>query len=258
MEMTNEWVGKVADEIPDPEITALGLTGSHATGDAIEFSDVDISRFAKTLPHHLADRSYLKIVDGFLVSCATTSIEAKKEELTKSASAIWAVPGLRKMRIVRDRDGELGGLIDDAKNFEWAPLQTQADSRASRDLCEFVEEAHNIMRGMSGGDKLLTALTLMWFVLGMTKVVAVHRGVMIDSDNTYFAQVQDSVGQDSPWSQNHRAASGVGTAHLNDRARAEISLFVETARLIDSALLPEHREVTDHTLALIDRTGLTG
>jgi hypothetical protein len=92
--------------------------------------------------------------------------------------------------------------------------------------------------------------------LGLTRAVAVGRGILIESENSYYRQVQEAAGLDSAWTRYHRTAAGLVTAtsHATPAVAigvAALHLYRETARLLAPLLLPRHLPVIEATLGAI-------
>lgn len=68
----------------------------------------------------------------------------------------------------------------------------------------------------------------------MTRAVAIARGALIDSANTYFAQVMHNVGTDSAWTRAFRQTAGLEPGDLWIRGQAAVALFRETATLLNA------------------------
>ena len=245
-------------EIADAATVGVLLTGSHARGDATRYSDVDLLRFVADLPPEEAGRYTLLHRGGWLVSVSTTTIAAKRAELARPETAIWAVPGLRQARILLDPDAALAALHREAMAFEWAPLQDAANAYASYTVMGDAEEVHKILAALARGDESATLYGTLGLVLGLARAVAVQRGLLIQTENAYFRQVQEAVGPGSAWTRYFRLAAGfdasrsAGSAEpARERGLAALGLYRETVTLLRPILRPAHHDVIQATLAAI-------
>src|SRR5262245_25672725 len=125
------FLNSLVDEFVTTEIVAVALAGSYARGDATHWSDVDIIRYATTMPATSEERYTLAIRDWRLISVSTTTIAAKDADMKQPEVAIFAVPGLRQARILHDPLGALAALHQQARDFTWEPLRAAASAYAS-------------------------------------------------------------------------------------------------------------------------------
>jgi hypothetical protein len=242
------------------DIVAIALMGSYARGDATEYSDVDVVRFAASPPESDEEEYTLQYRGGRLVSISTTTVAAKERELSHPVSAVMAVPGLRQARVLLDKDGALAALREKAMSFTWEPLQPAADRLASYDLMGNAEEVHKVLSALVRRDESAAMYGTMGMCNALTRIVIVQRGLLIRTENSWFQLVYDAVGRDSEWTRYHRLANGfeAGPPHLPPfevRAIAGLHLYEETAGLLRHVLRPAHAQVVDTAIANIHRLG---
>jgi Nucleotidyltransferase domain len=250
------FLNSLVDEFTTTDTVAVALAGSYARGDATRWSDVDIIRYATTMPAASEERYTLAIRDGRLVSVSTTTIAAKQAELAQPEVAIFAVPGLRQACILHDPSRALAALYQQARDFTWEPLQAAASAYASEMVMGLAEEAHKLLGALNRRDESATLYAAHGAVAGLTRAVAVGLGILIESENSYYRQVQEGAGLDSAWTRYHRIAAGfvVDTSHqlpADAIGVAALCLYRETARLLSPLLLPRHLPVIEATLEAI-------
>ncbi|HLV35106.1 MAG TPA: nucleotidyltransferase domain-containing protein [Spirillospora sp.] len=243
----------ILTELDDENTIGFGLTGSHARGDAQPYSDIDVWRFVRVMPDDPHAGYTLRQYGDNLVSLTTSTIDSQREKMARPENALSTVPGLRQMRILLDKTGELAALAQEAHDFRWEMVQEAANIFASHDLLGNAEEAYKVMSGLRQSDDHLILFWLPWLVVGLTRALAVQRGILVESENNYYRQVQRAVGLDSEWTQLHRLAMGLVVASPDARGRAGLRLYRETATLLDAIILPEHRPVIEQTLRLLAR-----
>lgn len=262
-ELPEAFLRSLVAEYTTPNIAALALAGSYARGEATRWSDVDIIRYATALPTTSEERYTLAIYEGRLVSLTTTTIAAKQAEMTQPEEALFVVPGLRQARILHDPTGALAALHQAALGFTWEPLRAAAASHASETVMGQAEEAHKLLGALSRHDESAAIYATRGAVMGLTRAVAVGRGVLIESENSYYRQAQQAAGEDSAWTRYHRIAAGFTAPDLLDPRRppaeaiaiAALHLYRETARLLWPQFLPRHLPVIEATLAAIAASG---
>lgn len=242
-------------------VHAMVLTGSYARGTATAYSDVDLVRFVEALPERTSGRYSLRYRSGRLVSISTTTVAAKRAELAQPERAIFAVEGLRRARLLLDRDGRLAALLAEAAAFAWAPLQPAADAYARELLMGLAEEAHKALSGLLRGDQS----TMLYAALGLTgalpNALVVRRGVLVASENDYLEAAQRAAGRASAWTRLYRQLTGfdpLPPAPTPARARVVVALrlYVETARLLQDVLAGEEGAVVERAVATILASGL--
>lgn len=261
LELPEAYLSSLVAEFAIEGVVAVALAGSYARGDATRWSDVDIIRYVATLPTASEEHYTLTIRDGRLVSLSTTTIAAKQAEMTRPEAAIFAVPGLRQERILFDPAGELAALHQRAREFTWEPLRAAANAYASEMVMGQAEEAHKLLSALSRRDESAAIYATHEAVRGLTLAAAVGRGALIESENSYYRQVQEATGRDSAWTRYQRFAAGfvAGSSRLAPATAAGIAalhLYRETAHLLLPSLLPRHLPVIEATLELISASGL--
>jgi hypothetical protein len=257
MSLSDSFLHTSLEQIDSPDVIGVGIVGSYSRGQESKYSDVDFDIFVSKLPENPYDRYTLRYWDDKLVSLKYTLLEEEHAALTDPRRAIWAVPGLRGMKIVLDKDGSMAELQKAAQDLEWSSLQPGADEFAAEEILGNAEEAHKILNGLARGHES-TVLYATWaLVKNMLEAVAVQRGLMIVSENRYFDLIQDSVGRDSKWTSAFRTAWGLdsGSSQHQTRGAAALRLYRLSAAMFDSLIPARHRAVIERTLQLIKEAG---
>lgn len=253
MPLSDSFIQSVLQQIDAPDVVGVGIVGSYARGQESKYSDVDFDIFASKLPENPYDRYTLRYWDEMLVSLKYTLLDDERSALTNPRRAIWAVPGLRGMKILLDKDGTMAALQQAAQEFDWSLLQPAADEFAAEEIMGNAEEVHKILSGLTRGHES-TVLYASWgLVKNMLEAVAVQRGIMIISENRYFDLIQDSVGRDSAWTRAFRTAWGLDPSGsgYQPRGAAALALYRSSAVMFDRLIADKHRDVVNETLQLI-------
>lgn len=252
---------RLIEEYDTPEVIGFGLSGSFARGDATRYSDVDLLRFVRSGE----SAPEMRYVEGVLLSLSTFTIEHERAQFSRPAEVIWIIPMLRRMRILLDRDGELARLQLDAELFDWEPLRDAAEAHASHDLVGYTEELHKVLSALARTDETAMAYATMGVVLGMVNIMAVAKGILINSESLYFREVGTAVGTNSAWTHQLRLALGINestgaqfapvdeVSTVYTRAQASLRLYRETAKLLEPILRPEDRQVVHTCSTLLDQ-----
>lgn len=257
MILSDHFIRSALEQIDSPHILGIGIVGSYARGQESRYSDVDFDIFVSKLPEHPYDRYTLRYWDGKLVSLKYTLLDDERAALTNPRRAIWAVPGLRGMRIVLDKDGSMSALQKAAHEFDWSSLQSAADQLVAEEVMGCAEEIHKILSGLARGHESTVLYATWGLVKSMLEAVSVQRGLMIISENRYFDLIQDSVGRDSKWTRAFRTAWGLDTggSQYQTRGAAGLTLYRLTAAMFDELIPEKHRPVVNTTLQLIKEAG---
>ena len=256
MPLSDSFVQSILTNIDSPDVIGVSIVGSYARGQESQYSDIDLDIYVNRLPKSPYDRYTLRYWEDKLVSLKYTLLADERAALTNPRRAIWAVPGLRGMKVLLDKDGSIAELQQAAQRFEWAPLQPAADEFAAEQIMGNAEEVHKILNGL-GREHESTVLYATWgLVKNMLEAVAVQRGIMMISENRYFDLIQDSMGRESQWSRAFRIAWGLAPngAQYQTRGAAALSLYQFTATMFDSLIPEKHRDVVNKTLQIMKET----
>ena len=257
MPLTDLFLQSALEQIDSPDVIGVGVVGSYARGQESKYSDVDFDIFVGKLPENPYDRYTLRYWEDKLISLKYTLLDDEHSALTNPRRAIWAVPGLRGMKIVLDKDGSMAALQRAAQDFDWSPLQPIADEFAAEEIMGNAEEVHKILNGLARQHES-TVLYASWgLVKNMLETVAVQRGILIVSENRYFDLIQDSLGRNSEWTRVFRTAWGLDTvgSGYQKRGAAALTLYRLSAEMFDGLIPEKHRLVVNKTLQLIKEAG---
>ena len=257
MPLPDPFIQSALEKIDSPDVVGVGVVGSYARGQESKYSDVDFDIFASRLPENPYDGYTLRYWDHKLVSLKYMLLDDERSALTNPRRAIWAVPGLRGMKILLDKDGSMAELQRAAQEFDWSSLQPLADEFAAEEIMGNAEEAHKILNGLAREHES-TVLYASWgLVKNMLEAVAVQRGIMILSENRYFDLIQDSVGRGSNWTRALRTAWGLDPSGsgYGPRGVAALALYCLSAEMFDELIPAKHRDVVDKTVQLIKEAG---
>jgi hypothetical protein len=259
MTLSDPFMQAALQQIDSPDVIGVGLAGSYGRGQESRYSDVDFDIFVSKLPENVYDRYTLRYWDNKLISLKHILLDDERAALTNPRRAIWAVPGLRGMKILLDKDGSMSALQQAAQDFDWSPLQSAANEYATQEVMGCAEEVHKILNGLARGHESMVLYATWGLVKSMLEAVAVQRGLMIVSENRYFDLIQDSVGHASEWTRAFRRAWGlnVGASQYQSRGVGALMLYHLTAAMFDEMITEKHRDVVKRTLHLIKEAGFS-
>ncbi|MEP6774213.1 MAG: nucleotidyltransferase domain-containing protein [Chloroflexota bacterium] len=249
MDLPKKFLARIVKKLDSPNIRGIALGGSYARGEAGIFSDVDILPLMRDDAEVPGKRFLLD--KGKLVSVSPKTGASIRQQMSRPEKAIWVVPGVRSCKVLLDKDGGLGEVIEEARTFRWEKLQNSADRYAAEDLVLGVEVAFKVLSALQRDEAAVSyagAKLLSW----LTNIMAVQRGVLIETDHTYYEQVQRVVGVDSVWTSYHKIAAGISAGDneietpslpLPVRALATLHLYRETVLLIEHILSAEQLDI---------------
>lgn len=257
MSLSDTFLQSAIDQVDSPDVIGVGIVGSYARGQENQYSDVDFDIYVSRLPENPYDRYTLRYWDDKLVSLKYTLLEDERAAFTDPRRAIWAVPGLRGMRILLDKDGSLADLQQKAKDFDWSVLQPAANEFAGEEILGNAEEAHKILNGLARRHESTVLYATWGLVKNMLEAVAVQRGIMIISENRYFDLIQDAAGRDSKWTNAFRTAWGLDpvSSQYQSRGAAALRLYRLSAVMFEQWIPDKHHDVVNHTLQQIKDAG---
>ena len=257
MTLSDSFIHSLLQQIDSPDIIGVAIVGSYARGQEAQYSDVDVDIFASRLPGNPYDRYTLRYWEDKLVSLKYTLMDDERSALTNPRRAIWAVPGLKGMKVLLDKDGSMADLQRAAQDFNWSPLQPAADEFAAEEIMGNAEEVHKILNGLARGHESTVLYATWGLVKNMLEAVAVQRGILIVSENRYFDLIQESMGRDSKWTSAFRTAWGLDplSSQYQTRGAAALRLYQLSAAMFETFIPEKHLAVVNHTLQIIKDAG---
>ncbi len=214
---------------------ALVLLGSHARGDAGPHSDLDLARFLSDEEKPQDDGSYLRDEQLIVVSSVTPS--QLERCFTDPFEAVNAVAGLRTARALHDPEGRFAEVQARARAFRWTDdLNRRADAWVGSQMVGLIEEAHKGLGGLRRNDvgRLLNArFGLSW---GLCRVMSVHKRLLLESDNSFYRQLEALADLPPGWPGLRDAAFGLKAGDLRAQVTAGLRLYLLTASDVGAAL----------------------
>jgi len=256
--LSETFLNTLVAELDGEEVTAIILGGSHARGTPTPYSDVDFLRFVHEEHQRQPKRYFYR--EGRLISVPTRTLAYYQEAMTKPELAIWVVPSMREARILLDKEGAFAAFQLSLADFRWESVQEKANAWGSHELLLFTEFVHKALGALLGHDETTLAYATNELFYILTWVMAVQRGVLIES-NSYYRQTQEAAGLDSTWTRCHRLILCLAPfpAHLSPaeaRGIAAIRLYQETVRLLHDALQPKDCQVIEQAVQVIEQAPL--
>jgi Nucleotidyltransferase domain len=258
--LTDSFLQSLVAQLDNENTVGVALLGSYARGEGGSYSDVDFRCYVRQMPVDPAEIFSVQYLDGFLVSVYLTTLKEEYASIRKPQKAVWAVPGLRQIRILLDKDGSIAALKEFAVKFTWDSMQTAADAYASWNLAGYAEEIHKILAGLAQMDESRTLYATWGLTQGLASTLLVQGGILIKSENAYIDLAQNTAGRTSEWTRLFRLAVGLDPLPVDQPATigfgiSGLRLYCETAKLLQHILLPEDAAVINRTAEIIAEAG---
>lgn len=248
-------------------IRSMVVLGSYAREDAGPYSDIDLLRIIDENADVGSGGSYL--IDDRLVNVSNADPAQVEAWFTEPNLAVTVVAALREAKILLDKEQTFASIQKRANSFIWdEEMQSKADKYASQEMVGWIEEVHKGLEGLRRLNLNLDADELAREVVGrllnarfgctfgLSHVVQVQKGIAINSDNAFYAELTQAIGRDSSWSRLRDLAFGVGrdgrVPTLQEQVEAGLLLYVETVNILGEAIQPEHKSLIERTVKRIN------
>ena len=146
--------------------------------------------FVRTEPDQAGHQRFYR--EGRLISIGTYTIEYYRRRFLVPQEAIFVVPSIREARVLLGKDGLFKQLQQEARDWTWEPLQEAANRYACETMQEETEIALKALRAFLVQDALALAEMALLIFDAITMAIAVQRGILSISGNSYFRQVQEA------------------------------------------------------------------
>jgi len=256
--LPDEFLSRLVAELDDETVRAIILHGSYARGDAVPpYSDVDLVRITRETPDRTQQKRFIWH-DSYLLNLSSRPLSIYQEWLTIPQAAIFRVSTIRDAHILLEKDSAFRIFQQETLNdWKWEPLQATANAYAGQLLMEQTEIILKILKALKIHDSVALSDMLLDLFAAVTEAIAVQRGVLVLSGNTYFHQVQEAVGRDSIWTSYHLQTAGIVPQNslvpsIEERGWAALHLYQETVQLLQSHFLPQYWEAIAPLLDMIE------
>lgn len=258
--LSDEFLARLIAELDDERVRAIILHGSYVRGDAQPpYSDIDLVRIMQETSERTQQKCFLWY-EGYLLNLSSRPLSSYQEWLKIPQEAIFRVATVQEARILLEKDGAFRAFQQETRDhWTWEPLQQAANAYASQLLLEQTEIILKLLRAIQETNEVMLLDMILSDILPtVTEAIAVGRGVVIRSGNTYLRQVQEIAGLDSAWTRFYMMAAGVspqGTDPLSlvQRGMAALRLYRETVQLLQPSLLPDHWQTIGALLRVVDQ-----
>jgi Nucleotidyltransferase domain len=225
---------------------AVVLAGSWARGDAHRHSDIDLWVVGGT--RRPRSRSLLRA--GSFVTIAWSSEASERAKFRDPRTVGGWVPGWRHARLLYDPQRLAARIRERARAFRWRALERACDRWVAEQIAGWGEEALKLLRARSVGARATAAVQRNLLAGGLGFVLAVHRRIFWESENSFWERIGARAG--AAWERAQRTALGLTGAPFDRTCEAALELYVRTAHAVGRALDPEHARLVAHVCEVIE------
>jgi predicted nucleotidyltransferase len=249
-----DFIQAAAERFYGKHMIAVALMGSHARGEASQYSDVDLVCITRDHPAPPAQTAY---IDDQLVVISQVNLAQTEDWLSDPAQIVEVLSNLRQARILIDPDDVFKKLQQRSQTFEWtSEHQAKANAYASTELVGLIEEVHKGLNGLQNdhpGRLINASHGLMW---GLTRIVLVQKGRLTEGDNDLIVGAQRAMGIDSEWTKTHRLVFGMtndpqAPSNLTSKTQAGLRLYEVTVETLKEQIEPEASQLIQQAVARI-------
>lgn len=257
--ISNELLHTLATELSASDTVAIVLAGSAVRNTATAYSDIDLAHVMAG--GHAGPEKRFHYRDGRLISVSMRTMTWWRRAITQPERAIFLVPAMRDARVLLDPDGEFNRYLRELQDFSWTTLQPAANRFAGAALAAQAETVHKVLSALLRNEGLFESVAPL--ALDLTQIVAVQRGVLIETSAQYMQRVRHAVGDDSEWSRFHRVATaqprpGEPATTLRQQGVAVLHLYLETFRMIERIMLPDRHALAAATSSVVRQALYSG
>lgn len=233
--------GRVAGELATAGARAVALVGSHARGEAMEASDVDLVAVGEGVAHRL------ERVDELLVSVSWAPEDEQRRRFDDPAWLATHVPGWREAVPLHDLDGIAAALKREAAAWSWERVEEDCDRWVAEGVTGFAEEAVKLRSALERREDTLAASQRSLLAVRLAPFLAVHRRLLYGTENRLWDLLAEELGP--AWRAAQRAALGLGGETLEASSRAALCLYALAVREVRPLLDERQAAVVDAALA---------
>lgn len=214
---------------------AVILTGSHATGNANGYSDLDLRVIgdgpSKKLKRHAE----------FLVSISWMTLDEHEEGFKDPAEVGTVVPGWTSAVILHDPEGRAARLKERAEAWRWDEISDHCDSWVAQQITELAEEIHTILGNLEQDKLAAAAAERSQVAMGLARTLSVHKRIAYESENDLWDLVADAMG--GRYGELQRKALAQNEIGLKESLGAVMQLFAVGADETQQLLAEEQHAV---------------
>lgn len=167
---------------------AVFLTGSHARGEANEYSDLDLRVVGE------GPDKKLKRHDEFLIAISWMTVDEHRAAFDEPSQVGSVVPGWKSAVILHDPDDIAAELQKGAGGWGWARVAEKADEWIAQEITEYAEEIHTLLGNFEDDKPAAAAAERSQLAMHLAQVMSVHKQIQYESENDLWELVAEAMG----------------------------------------------------------------
>ena len=243
-----EAAASVARELVSQGARAVVLMGSHARGEPLPHSDVDLIALGDGPEYRLERRG------GHLVAIAWTTTEKVERDFASPGKAGWVVQGWRDAVAIIDPSDAAGRIQQQALSWSWSEIGDDAcNAYVAEEMTSYAEEVHKLVNLLESGNLTGAAVQRSVLALRLAKILGVHLRLLYASENELWSTVGAELGE--RWQTAQDAALGLGNEEFHDTCLAALDLYRCGVGVVEPLLDERQRSVISGACAMRPRAG---
>ena len=214
---------------------AVILTGSHASGSANEYSDLDLRVVGK------GPSKVLKRHEEFLVSISWMELDEHEDGFTDPEEVGSVVPGWTSALILHDPDDHAARFKQKAEAWKWADISDDCDEWVAEQITELAEEIHTILGNLEQDKPIAAAAERSQIAMGLAQTLSVHKRIAYESENDLWDLTADAMG--GRYGELQRKSLSVEEISLKESLGAVMQLFAIAAADVQQLLNEQQHAV---------------
>lgn len=244
---------RAKENIGENELYGLAITGSAAKNSDDEFSDIDILCVVSDELKKVS--SFVEVYEGNYLSFAFINKKDILSTFSEPEKATDFVNGFKVMNILSEKECFLTGIRNMAVNFTWDEnMRKKAVVYVNNGIIGWIEEVNKSLGGLKRNDYGRMLNGLFGLTFGMFRILKVHGGILLNSENEFFERVVCKYGGITRFRQNAFTAFGIEKADIKERTIAGLEIFKAVCETVKHSLSGNVCEILASTVEKVDST----
>lgn len=227
---------------------SIALMGSYARNQNGKFSDIDIVYFSECD----ARETKIKLTKNKYTVISYVNTNEVENWFVDPELATELIGGLKTLIPLWDPKNYLGKLKVRASEFKWNNnLQKKANEFARKEIILLGEEVNKGIQGMISEDDGRMLNCIYGLSLGLTKVLRVHKGILLNSDNDSYYEIMTMYENEPETLQMIKRLFGILDGSLKNKVISGLLLYEKIVNELNYLFIDENEEIIKYLLSNI-------